>query len=241
MKSEEKARSKAAELISKGVVLLILLILAVQFIYFIIYAVRDARRPEGGSEAVRVDTVYIVRTDTVYIYENKGKWTGGNNTAAEERKRSADNSGRQVESAEKYVHDGWKWDRVELNSADSAALDDLPGIGPYYAKQILRYRDKLWGRFHDVRQLMEIRGIDGELLAKIEPRIYIESSGPQKYDLYTMCRDSLAMHPYIGSYAADNIERFRNMLPRAEFSIDTLVGARVITQAQAQRIAVCFK
>ena len=32
-----------------------------------------------------------------------------------------------------YPHDGWHWDRVELNSADSAALDALPGIGPYYA------------------------------------------------------------------------------------------------------------
>ena len=31
-----------------------------------------------------------------------------------------------------YDYDGWKWDMVELNSADSAALDALPGIGPWY-------------------------------------------------------------------------------------------------------------
>ncbi|HJB44538.1 MAG TPA: helix-hairpin-helix domain-containing protein, partial [Candidatus Coprenecus merdipullorum] len=51
-----------------------------------------------------------------------------------------------------YSHDGWSWDLVELNSADSAALDALPGIGPYYARQILAYRKRL-GFYADISQL----------------------------------------------------------------------------------------
>ena len=57
---------------------------------------------------------------------------------------------------ESYYYDGWKWDMVELNSADSAALVELPGIGGYYAKQIIRFREKLWGSYANIEQLLEI-------------------------------------------------------------------------------------
>ena len=77
---------------------------------------------------------------------------------------------------ESYYYDGWKWDMVELNSADSAALVELPGIGGYYAKQIIRFREKLWGSYANIEQLLEIRGIDTTLLKRIDDRIYIEPS-----------------------------------------------------------------
>ncbi len=250
MKSEGKARNKGSEVISKGVVLLILLMLAVQFIYFIVYAVRDARKSEDLSVAVRADTVYIIRTDTVYIPaagasdRRNADMTGhGRMEHAASRIKSGSHAAdsRDRPSEKEFVYDGWKWDVVELNTADSAELDGLPGIGPYYAKQIIRYRTKLWGHFHDVHQLLEIRGIDSVLFARIGERIYIDTTHIAKYDLYTVSVDSLAVHPYIGSYTAADIERFRNMTPRAEFSLEELVSSRVITAAQARRIALCFK
>ena len=45
-----------------------------------------------------------------------------------------------------------------LNTADSAALVQLYGIGGYYARKILRYREVLGGSFVDIRQLLEIEG-----------------------------------------------------------------------------------
>ena len=46
--------------------------------------------------------------------------------------------------------------KVELNTADSAMLDAVRGIGPYYAKKILRYRELLGG-YYSVEQLKEIK------------------------------------------------------------------------------------
>ncbi|MGQ0433647.1 MAG: helix-hairpin-helix domain-containing protein [Microthrixaceae bacterium] len=53
---------------------------------------------------------------------------------------------------------------VNLNQADVAALDALPGIGPATAAAIIEHRDRI-GRFTSVDQLLDVRGI-GE--AKLE-------------------------------------------------------------------------
>ena len=47
---------------------------------------------------------------------------------------------------------------IDLNSADEAALDALPGIGPATAKAIVAYRET-HGPFTSVDQLLEVRGI----------------------------------------------------------------------------------
>lgn len=44
---------------------------------------------------------------------------------------------------------------IELNTADSAALVKVRGIGPYYASKIIRYRERLGG-YHRVSQLEEL-------------------------------------------------------------------------------------
>lgn len=140
------------------------------------------------------------------------------------------------ENHRQYNHDGWKWDRVELNSADSASLEALPWIGPYYAQQIIRYRTKLWGSYADVSQLMDIRGIDSVLLEKLGDRIYIDPSTILKLDLYTMPEDSLAKHPYIGAYRAKGICRYRKLVTEEEFSILDLVENKILPESSARRL-----
>ena len=137
--------------------------------------------------------------------------------------------------------DGWKWDRVELNSADSAALVELPGIGPYYARKILYYRSRLWGCFADKRQLLEITGIDNSVYNKFEDRIYIEPSSIHYINLYKISEDSLAKHPYIGYYAARGIATLRRMVPENEFTVDTLVSSKILSEEQAARLCRYIK
>jgi len=48
--------------------------------------------------------------------------------------------------------------KIDLNSADTAALEALPGVGPVTAAGIIAWRDKN-GRFTSVEQLQEIQGI----------------------------------------------------------------------------------
>lgn len=54
--------------------------------------------------------------------------------------------------------------RVNLNTADAAALDTLPGVGPATAAKILAWRES-HGRFASVEDLLDVGGI-GE--AKLE-------------------------------------------------------------------------
>lgn len=53
---------------------------------------------------------------------------------------------------------------IDLNTADEAALDALPGVGPATATAIVEHRQRI-GRFSSVEQLLDVRGI-GE--AKLE-------------------------------------------------------------------------
>lgn len=138
-----------------------------------------------------------------------------------------------------YPHDGWSWDRVELNSADSAALDALPGIGPYYARQIIAYRERI-GFFADISQLLDIRGMDTARLRRLADRLYIAPESLRPLDLYTMPIDSLAAHPYIGPYAAKGIDRLRRTLPEAEFTFQAILDSRILPPAQARRLALYF-
>ena len=51
--------------------------------------------------------------------------------------------------------------KVNLNTADSAALDALPGIGPYLVKKIMEHRAQIGG-FMSPEQLMDIDYFDRE-------------------------------------------------------------------------------
>ncbi len=59
---------------------------------------------------------------------------------------------------------------VSLNSADAAALDALPGIGPVLAQRILDWRAE-HGRFTSIDELGEVSGIGEKLLAQLTPKV----------------------------------------------------------------------
>lgn len=62
---------------------------------------------------------------------------------------------------------------ININSADKALLQLLPGIGPAYAERIISYR-KENGRFTDVEQLRNINGIGPKTMDKLRANIVID-------------------------------------------------------------------
>jgi competence ComEA-like helix-hairpin-helix protein len=63
--------------------------------------------------------------------------------------------------------------RLNLNSATSGELEQLPGIGPVLAQRIVQYRlDR--GLFEDVSDLVNVEGIGAYKLAAIEDLLYVE-------------------------------------------------------------------
>lgn len=61
---------------------------------------------------------------------------------------------------------------VNLNQADAAALDALPGIGPATATAIVEHRDRI-GRFTSVDQLLDVRGIGEAKLEQLRPLVTV--------------------------------------------------------------------
>ncbi|GAB3021637.1 hypothetical protein GCM10011376_21360 [Nocardioides flavus (ex Wang et al. 2016)] len=59
---------------------------------------------------------------------------------------------------------------VNLNTADQAALDTLPGVGPVTAEAILSWRDAN-GAFTSVDELLEVDGIGEATLADLAPHV----------------------------------------------------------------------
>lgn len=245
MREEEKKKGKIDRSLSLGVAVLVFLMLAAQFAVFVKYLFENLRSGEL-SVAEAADTLPVTVADVTApdsfampetVYETPSVSRGSAESSVSGSAAASVDSVSDI-AASGSGHDGWKWDMVELNSADSAALDALPWIGPYYAKQIIRYREKLWGSYADITQLLDIRGIDAEMLDKFSDRIYIDSSSVNRLDLYSLPEDSLAMHPYIGPYAAKGICRYREMVKREEFTVSALVENGILSAGLARRISL---
>lgn len=63
--------------------------------------------------------------------------------------------------------------RVNLNTADAAALESLPGIGPALAQRIIDYR-LANGPFQTTAEIQDVRGIGAGIYAKIKDSITVE-------------------------------------------------------------------
>lgn len=102
---------------------------------------------------------------------------------------------------------------VDLNTADSATLLTLYGIGPSFAKRIIKYRNLLGG-FYNKNQLLEVYGFDKDRLDKIEANCEVSSNGIKKININTARTDELKKHPYLDYYTAKAIVDQRIILGR---------------------------
>ena len=128
---------------------------------------------------------------------------------------------------------------LDLNAADSAALDDLPGIGGWYAVKIIEYRNSLGG-YSAKEQLMEIYRFDQQKYDALADLVTV--SEPYVYPLWTLPADSLRKHPYIRNYeTAKAIVMFREHNPPDLWTIENLCSAGIISPESARRMAVCVQ
>lgn len=95
---------------------------------------------------------------------------------------------------------------VSVNSSDTTELMKIPGIGSYYAKAIVRYRDKLGG-FASLSQLREIEGLPEEAL----PFLTVNANEVRKLNINKFSLNQLRQHPYLNFYQAKEICDYRRL------------------------------
>lgn len=93
---------------------------------------------------------------------------------------------------------------IDLNTADSSSLLILYGIGPSFAKRIIKYRNLLGG-FYSKQQLLEVFGFDQDRLDKIYDYCEVSSGQIRKININKVRTDELKKHPYFDYYTAKAI------------------------------------
>ena len=97
-------------------------------------------------------------------------------------------------------------EHVVLNTADTTELRKVPGIGPYYAKEIVRH-GKWLGGFVSVDQLDEIEGFPQES----KKYFVIQHASPKKLNVNKLSLQELRKHPYVNYYMAKTIVDYRRL------------------------------
>lgn len=126
---------------------------------------------------------------------------------------------------------------VELNTADSAALRSVRGIGEKTVMRIVAYRQRLGG-FHDPAQLAEVEGVTEENFERILPQIRCDSFRIRKIDINFASPKELGAHPYLSP------RTLRRLLKRRQqretkggwSTVEELVEENIMSAEEAARL-----
>lgn len=97
-------------------------------------------------------------------------------------------------------------EHIVLNTADTSQLKKVPGIGSYYAKEIVRHGQWLGG-YVSVDQLDEIEDFPKDA----KKFFVIQNAHPKKLNVNKLSLTQLRRHPYINYYMAKAITDYRRL------------------------------
>jgi len=130
----------------------------------------------------------------------------------------------KIEAIDEPVEKNWKkdtfdskpkWEKekdkpivLELNNADSASLVQVKGIGPFFARVIMEYREKLGG-YRTKEQVLEVYGMDSAKYARIENQLIVDSTNYVRININEATLKMLVRHPYLNFNQAKAIVNYR--------------------------------
>ena len=124
---------------------------------------------------------------------------------------------------------------IDINAADSVAFTRLYGIGGYYARKIIAYRERL-GNFYSTKQLMEIPGIDSAKFEGFARNVTADPADVKRFSLDTAGKSFLIRHPYVGAYAARGILLMREKFGVGACTLENLVKEKILAPATAEKL-----
>ena len=117
-------------------------------------------------------------------------------------------SNKKNQQIELFNKEEKKIELIEINSADEEQLLTIKGIGPFFAKQILKRRNELGG-FYQKNQLLEVWKMDQEKFEIIKELITIDNLKIIRIDLNTVKLEDLKLHPYFKWNIANSLIKMR--------------------------------
>jgi competence protein ComEA len=98
--------------------------------------------------------------------------------------------------------------RVDLNTADSASLTQLKGIGPAFARRIVQYRKRLGG-FYSKQQLKEVFGMDDMRYADVQGQFTLKPGGIKRMNVNKVEFEDLKNFPYLSYKQMSALVQYR--------------------------------
>ena len=123
---------------------------------------------------------------------------------------------------------------LELNTADTAQLQLLRGIGRWTAMQIVRYREQLGG-YYSVEQLREIPHIDQQMLDTVLQHFTLDTTRITPLRVNRCAVGTLSHHPYLRFEQARAIYEHRRQHIRLS-GLDDLRSLPELTQDDLLRL-----
>jgi len=124
---------------------------------------------------------------------------------------------------------------IELNTADSAGLIALPGIGPWFSGRIIRYRELLGGFVHP-DQLLEVYGMDSVRFNTMASHVTADATVVRRIDLNNSSFQEIISHPYINREETYAIFRYIDFVDSIR-NTENLLKDQVIDQERFMRMS----
>jgi competence protein ComEA len=123
---------------------------------------------------------------------------------------------------------------VELNTADSAHLTAIDGIGPAFAKRIIYYRERIGG-FISKEQLKEVFGIDELKYKQVKDQVKVDASRIHYIKINTITFDKLRLMPYLNYKQVSAVIEYRKQHSNYT-SIDDVKNIAIIDEVILRKI-----
>ena len=205
------------------------------------HTLRFSPRPfeRFAIDTVGVDYLRLIgfstrQAEALIEYRNRGKGIFSMN----ELRDCFAVSEEMADSLERYIilsirnpYDGL----IEINSADSATLRKVRGIGERTVVAVMQYR-KLLGGFARKEQIAELKCVTKENFDKISEQIYCDSCKISKIDINFAPASDFEAHPYMSRRALKLILETRESKGGWN-SIEEMQRDDIFTEEQARAIA----
>lgn len=100
------------------------------------------------------------------------------------------------------------YNKIDINTADTATWKALPGIGSKLAARIMNFRSKLGG-FVSIEQVGNTYGLPDSTFQLIKPKLDLGNTSNSKIKINTATKEELSAHPYITWELAKTIVAYR--------------------------------
>lgn len=163
-----------------------------------------------NSQQRQIDS--LLTLDSIKKAERKASYKKSKNSSNQNTQKSKNRVFREPKLKDSIHYQSFKEKTIpiiDINTADTMLLKELPGIGSSFAKRIVEYRNRLGG-YIKTEQLLEVYGMDTTRFGNIENYVIVNSIfEPNKLRINYDSFKVLNRHPYLEYEDVKKIVNYR--------------------------------